>query len=343
MKEDKKSAFTLVELIIGVFIIVILGFIGATSYLQKVDTLRDSARVATVGEIYGAMDVYKLKENLPLGGQDKMIEIYSSGTLVGYQGDIDETLLQTIGYNGKGVDPKSDEPYTFLYTRNKQNAQILLFLENNDSAQKFNSQLFGEEASANEIIPFVFGKKLGVYTDMNKQPIQRTLGNATFDITTATESYNSHYAGDTYSTGTGAFLKKNTYVLTQGGLQYTSCLDALDSDASLRNKNGVYTIEDQNRQPQSVYCDMTREGGGWSLVLKADGTLDTFQYSESIWENTNTLNPENYSYDHQEFKSELFSTQAFTEMMIELDTAGDKRTLIVPTSANSMHELMNAG
>ncbi|MCP4523595.1 MAG: hypothetical protein GY828_05260, partial [Candidatus Gracilibacteria bacterium] len=47
--------------------------------------------------------------------------------------------------------------------------------------------------------------------------------------------------------------------------------------------------------------------------------------------------------DHQEFKSELFSTQAFTEMMIELDTAGDKRTLIVPTSANSMHELMNAG
>jgi len=108
--------------------------------------------------------------------------------------------------------------------------------------------------------------------------------------------------------------------------------------------DGVYTIEPQgDGEPFDVYCDMTSDGGGWTLVLKL--SKDQFCYGSPKWTDssphnedkvTNPVLPNAHEYDA---KSRAFHLLADTTEL-RFYTSKDKATSVSFSSPASPRKLM---
>ncbi|HNI98871.1 MAG TPA: fibrinogen-like YCDxxxxGGGW domain-containing protein [Leptospiraceae bacterium] len=115
--------------------------------------------------------------------------------------------------------------------------------------------------------------------------------------------------------------------------------------------DGVYTIDPDGiggNSPFQVYCDMSSNGGGWTLAMKANGNLNTFEYSSPYWTDSN-LYPATALTDipdltQNELKGPAFTSLGFNEILLRFDTAGTVRelNLTVPVQT-SMQTMFNGG
>ena len=83
--------------------------------------------------------------------------------------------------------------------------------------------------------------------------------------------------------------------------------------------NGTYPLDPDGVGPVvqfNAYCDMTTDGGGWTLALKADGNKDTFLYDAALWTNATLYQPNFPDLDRNEAKLQSFVSIAFTEVLI---------------------------
>jgi hypothetical protein len=124
----------------------------------------------------------------------------------------------------------------------------------------------------------------------------------------------------------------------------TSC-SALKTDAP-STASGVYWIDPDGAGSGSAfqaYCDMTTNGGGWTLVMKANGNNTTFTYGAAAWTDTTTYNSGSPGFDTTEAKLLSFNTLPFSSMMVGMTDAGATRYLNFGVGAQTSARSMFAG
>jgi len=123
-----------------------------------------------------------------------------------------------------------------------------------------------------------------------------------------------------------------------------SCADALASDANA--KDGVYSIDPDGAGPEppfDTYCDMSGDMGGWTLLMKIDGSLTTFSYAAALWTDSSVLNPDKPDLDLNEAKLAGFSTMAVSEVRLGMIDAQVTRWITTPVIATSLLSLFQGG
>ena len=151
--------------------------------------------------------------------------------------------------------------------------------------------------------------------------------------------YNSQYAitpqAYTVTVGNGGSPNgngQNSSIIASGATPYgssstypgKSCyslmLDGIQTD-------GVYWIDPDGagaNTPFQAYCDMTYQGGGWTMVMKATRG-NTFGYNANYWTTANTLNPTDISRNDADAKYRSFNEMPLTDIMARWPDAGDMR------------------
>ncbi|WMN59474.1 fibrinogen-like YCDxxxxGGGW domain-containing protein [Pseudoalteromonas xiamenensis] len=124
----------------------------------------------------------------------------------------------------------------------------------------------------------------------DEQLIQFQVNNATTgDLRYFSGLFNGTSYIGTWFSNTGA---KGDWKLTpEGNAEFYTCREILVAGESIGD--GIYQLMGDEQQPYSAYCDMTRDGGGWTLVGTfpknvAGGTAKTLNDYSSTLELTAT-------------------------------------------------------
>jgi hypothetical protein len=119
---------------------------------------------------------------------------------------------------------------------------------------------------------------------------------------------------------------------TAGACVYASC-NAIPRAAP----TGVYTLNAGGIN-WSAYCDMTSDGGGWTLVMKVPGRDPGFVYTSAIWTNSVTLNEGSTDLSTTPAKFRGFFSLPFQQLRVGM-VDGSPRYLVVPVSATNVGPL----
>ncbi|CAB4021034.1 Hypothetical predicted protein [Paramuricea clavata] len=88
-------------------------------------------------------------------------------------------------------------------------------------------------------------------------------------------------------------------------------------------------------------------GGGWTMVMKIDGSLSTFKYNSSHWTNKTTYNDTDYGrnggLDNGQYKGSTYSTTSFEEICVGMKYDGNFRAFSFRYPASSLYDLIADG
>ncbi|MBL9107051.1 MAG: DUF4215 domain-containing protein [Myxococcales bacterium] len=96
--------------------------------------------------------------------------------------------------------------------------------------------------------------------------------------------------------------------------------------------DGMYALdpdEDGPNPPLQAMCDMSHDGGGWTLIMKSINS--NYHYDDALWTNGNFDNPDDYDFVTSGKKSKY---RAFTSVGF-----GELRTAYVDGSSSYIHAL----
>jgi len=126
---DKKSAFTLIELVIVITILSLLSTMGFISYINFSKGSRDSVRITEVRNIQKSLELSAIDEwRFPI--PDKAREITLSWSVVWYQWTFWDSAHKAVKrLSKKPVDPSLGIEYSYSLLNNSQEYQISTIFE----------------------------------------------------------------------------------------------------------------------------------------------------------------------------------------------------------------------
>jgi hypothetical protein len=136
----------------------------------------------------------------------------------------------------------------------------------------------------------------------------------------------------------------NGYCAGDAECAYPSCIARLLSQP--KSPSGVYLVDPDGAggaAPFRAFCEMVLDGGGWTLVLKVDGTQSTFDHDAPIWEDATTLHPESPDLDDTEAKLGGYATMPFGYLRVGMVQNQATHWLILPLEGASMAAVMTSG
>ncbi len=305
-------AFTLVELIVVVTIIAILWTVGFISYSNYLTSARDSNRISQMTRIADALQVYGTTNNLPL--PENRVDITVWSTVVWFQWDLGESVLQTIDYSTTARDPRDNSPFVYYLGTDRRNFQLMAFMEEQKALTSFLPQ---STANFENRFPKSYGRRMGILLqDTTNNPIHRVVG-AVPNLTTLI--WYRAYLNDSET------INWVTAWQLLGSSPTASCKRR--REAFWASTNGVYAINPAGTEIQ-VYCEMNEQAGGWTLAARSvSGWSGSFTAGTWIWSLSNNDAAYNLNASPINFSQIMLATYQNERNIVEYKTL-DSATVV---------------
>jgi len=287
MQKIYKRAFTLVELIVVITILAILWTIAFISLQWYSRDARDSVRKTDLASISKQLELMIVKAWIVYIPENK-VDITASGTIISYQWEMWQDILNKLRVNNGGLDPVDQSPYIYTTTQNLKQYELMWFLENWNTA--YNNTISQSYAASNLInrFPLVRWDSIWIFLDpITKEPINNTW--IWIDIVNTTTSYTSYL--DNSSSWSVTWTGWTLYKVLSKTQKFKSCKELKDKYKSWI-QDWIYNINPTLTWSFDVYCDMTTDWWGWTRVLDYNWQALSITLNDKNW----YQDKDNYSY-----------------------------------------------
>jgi len=267
----KKKWFTLIELIVVVWILMILGVIVVLSLTRWIGKSKDSVKLSDLNTMRQALELYyTYNSQYPLP-DDPKVEIYYSWELIAYQWKFWEGVFKALKNLTKlPKDPETWKYYTYAVNKDQNRYKIAIFI--NSEVSLLSNYIIASQKFAKAIWDGMWVVFLLDYTPLEESVIW------TKDFYSDTNKYILVYhewkqqilSWDSI----GVYLKTLSVAW-----EAKSCKEIINKDRKVYWKNGPYAIFPTLDLNFRVYCDMTTEWWWWTLIA----TLDKNGLAPSTW------------------------------------------------------------
>jgi hypothetical protein len=115
--------------------------------------------------------------------------------------------------------------------------------------------------------------------------------------------------------------------------------------ASGETRSGVYILDAADRaSTYGAFCEMSADGGGWTLAAKVNGGATTWRFGAALWTDTSLLADESTDESLVEAKLRSFLDVPFSEIRVvfRAGSPAEERARVLPIAAPSLRELFAA-
>lgn len=272
----KKSWFTLIELIVVITILAILWTIAFMSFKGYTWQTRNAKITSDLTNLHTALSIYKTQNGVvPM--PDWALTVTSGGNPITYEWEVWSTVKGIIKADKNMITPLGNN---YRYAINGTQKLFSVIWETEEI-----SAIITSVKAESKINVFKWDDVLTLFDSSGNF----LWGNVDNTITNLTKAY---LWDREISVSANKVTKVPSAIKENKSFKINSCKAILEWDLS--TWNGNYTII-TNKGSEEVYCDMTTNWGGWTLILAVSSSdsdnFSSFSLPQNtwIWQDSTTL------------------------------------------------------